>query len=113
MAQDNYAGIGTFSCKELVKEIRSEGEVIEKLMGQWMIGYLSALNLVYLQEDNLESSVDLGNPGSESLQYSLVRHCELNPDDTVMTATWLMWIELRRMQGLEPDARFLSDDSEN
>jgi len=104
-AQDNgpmaLVGVGARSCGKFVAETKDD-ENIRAAYFFWAQGFLSGLNQKYLVR--FESSTDLAD--HNALRLWVENYCEENPLDSYYVATFKLWHELRRRQGLDPDLVF-------
>ena len=88
-------GAGTIDCRDFVQE-RQESDVMSDLNSQWIMGFISAINV--RRNDENEDSVLGMDTDTESIEHWLENYCRKHPLEKLYKASKALIVELEERE---------------
>lgn len=101
LSQANVTGFGGLSCREVVTYRASDQKQVDFLLGQWVLGYLSAVNMFRMTQFNEYRDLSAITPDFAS--DWVIHNCATKPDAIIIALLPDLYGTLRAVEyGRQP-----------
>jgi hypothetical protein len=99
LADTGWAGAGTVTCAEFIKDTQQDPQNAHRIFASWTQGFMSGLNSQYLMS---KAATDLypANFSQDAQERLLRNYCEQHPQNEYVEAVLALWWAMRRAEGL-------------